>query len=126
MGCLGNIIWMLCGGLVSALGYLIAGCIWCITIVGIPVGMQCFKLVGLALFPFGKDVTYGGGLGSFLLNIIWAIFFGIPIALHSLLWSEENIYHLNGRVPLGKAIPFGLQHFKMAKLALMPFGTVVY
>lgn len=50
MGCLGNIIWMLCGGLVSALGYLIAGCIWCITIVGIPVGMQCFKLAGLALF----------------------------------------------------------------------------
>lgn len=48
MGCLGNIIWMLCGGLVSALGYLIAGCIWCITIVGIPVGMQCFKLAGLA------------------------------------------------------------------------------
>ena len=87
MGCLGNIIWMLCGGLVSALGYLIAGCIWCITIVGIPVGMQCFKLAGLALFPFGKDVTYGGGLGSFLLNIIWAIFFGIPIALHSLLWG---------------------------------------
>ena len=57
MGCLGNIIWMLCGGLISALGYLIAGCIWCITIVGIPVGMQCFKLAGLALFPFGKDVT---------------------------------------------------------------------
>ena len=54
MGCLGNIIWMLCGGLVSALGYLIAGCIWCITIVGIPVGMQCFKLAGLALFPFGR------------------------------------------------------------------------
>ena len=114
MGCLGNIIWMLCGGLVSALGYLIAGCIWCITIVGIPVGMQCFKLAGLALFPFGKDVTYGGGLGSFLLNIIWAIFFGIPIALHSLLWG----------CIIG--IPFGLQHFKMAKLALMPFGTVVY
>ena len=54
MGCLGNIIWMLCGGLVSALGYLIAGCIWCITIVGIPVGMQCFKLAGLALFPLER------------------------------------------------------------------------
>ena len=104
MGCLGNIIWMLCGGLVSALGYLIAGCIWCITIVGIPVG---------------KDVTYGGGLGSFLLNIIWAIFFGIPIALHSLLWGCIMCITIIG-------IPFGLQHFKMAKLALMPFGTVVY
>ena len=103
MGCLGNIIWMLCGGLVSALGYLIAGCIWCITIVGIPVGMQCFKLAGLAL----------------LLNIIWAIFFGIPIALHSLLWGCIMCITIIG-------IPFGLQHFKMAKLALMPFGTVVY
>ena len=50
MGCLGNIIWMLCGGLVSALGYLIAGCIWCITIVGIPVGMQCFKLAAWHFF----------------------------------------------------------------------------
>lgn len=83
MGCLGNIIWMLCGGLVSALGYLIAGCIWCITIVGIPVGMQCFKLAGLALFPFGKDVTYGGGLGSFLLNIIWP--FSLVSRLHCTL-----------------------------------------
>ena len=119
MACLGNIIWMLCGGLVSALGYLIAGCIWCITIVGIPVGMQCFKLAGLALFPFGKDVTYGGELGSFLLNIIWAVFFGIPIALHSLLWGCIMCITIIG-------IPFGLQHFKMAKLALMPFGTVVY
>ena len=86
---------------------------------GIPVGMQCFKLAGLALFPFGKDVTYGGGLGSFLLNIIWAIFFGIPIALHSLLWGCIMCITIIG-------IPFGLQHFKMAKLALMPFGTVVY
>ena len=93
MGCLGNIIWMLCGGLVSALGYLIAGCIWCITIVGIPVGMQCFKLAGLALFPFGKDVTYGGGLGSFLLNIIWAIFFGIPNALS--VMGLHHVYHHN-------------------------------
>lgn len=119
MGCLGNVIWMLCGGLVSALAYLLAGCIWCITIVGIPVGMQCFKLAGLALFPFGKDVTYGGGLGSFLLNIIWAVFFGLPIALHSLLWGCILCITVIG-------IPFGLQHFKMAKLALMPFGTVVY
>ena len=95
MGCLGNIIWMLCGGLVSALGYLIAGCIWCITIVGIPVGMQCFKLAGLALFPFGKDVTYGGGLGSFLLNIIWAIFFWYPDCTALSVMGLHHVYHHN-------------------------------
>ena len=63
MGCLGNIIWMLCGGLVSALGYLIAGCIWCITIVESRLACNCFKLAGLALFSvLERMFTYGGGL----------------------------------------------------------------
>ncbi len=119
MGYLGNLIWMFCGGFVSALGYLLAGILWCITVIGIPVGIQCFKLAGLVLFPFGKEVQYGGGLGSLLLNIIWIIVFGLPMALHSVFWGCVCCVTIIG-------IPFGLQHFKFAKLALMPFGTIVF
>lgn len=118
MGCLGNIIWFICGGLVSGLSWVISGCLWCITIVGIPVGVQCFKFASLSFFPFGKEVEYGGGVGSLLLNIIWLIFTGIPMALMSALWGIGLSITIIG-------IPFGLQHFKIAKLALMPFGAKV-
>ena len=71
MGCLGNLLWFIFGGAISGLSWCLAGCLWCITIVGIPVGMQCFKLASLSFFPFGKEVRYGGGAVSFLLNVIW-------------------------------------------------------
>ena len=64
MGCLGNILWFVFGGCLSGLSWLLAGILWCITIVGIPIGMQCFKFAGLSFFPFGKEVHYGGGAGS--------------------------------------------------------------
>ena len=54
MGCLGNVIWFLCGGVISGLSWLLTGCLWCITIIGIPVGMQCFKFAALSFFPFGR------------------------------------------------------------------------
>ena len=73
MGCLGNVIWFLCGGVILGLSWLLTGCLWCITIIGIPVGMQCFKFAALSFFPFGKEITYGGGAGSLLLNIIWLL-----------------------------------------------------
>ena len=57
MGCLGNVLWFIFGGAVSGLSWCLAGCLWCITIVGIPVGVQCFKIAGLTLFPFA--LTYG-------------------------------------------------------------------
>ncbi len=118
MGCLGNLLWFVFGGLWMGLGWLLVGILWCITIIGIPVGTQCFKLAGLAFFPFGKEVEYGGGAGSFLLNIIWMIVSGIPLALESLLIGLVFCVTIIG-------IPFGLQCFKLAKLALMPFGTDV-
>ena len=55
MGCLGNLLWFLFGGLWMGLGWLATGVLWCITIVGIPVGTQCFKFAQLAFFPFGKS-----------------------------------------------------------------------
>ena len=54
MGCLGNIIWFLCGGLWQGLGWTLAGVLWCVTIIGIPIGTQCFKFASLAFFPFGR------------------------------------------------------------------------
>ena len=118
MGCLGNLLWFVLGGFWMGLGWLLAGILWCITIIGIPIGTQCFKLAGLAFFPFGKEVEYGGGAGSFLLNFLWKIDSGIPLALESLLIGLVFCVTIIG-------IPFGLQCFKLAKLALMPFGTNV-
>lgn len=118
MSFIGNILWFLCGGILGGLSWMLAGILWCITIVGIPVGIQCFKLAGLSFFPFGKDIQYGGGAGSFLLNIIWLLVTGIPLALEHLACGLTLCVTIIG-------IPFGLQHFKLAKLALMPFGAEV-
>lgn len=118
MGCLGNLIWFVFGGVISGLSWLLIGCLWCITIVGIPVGMQCFKFASLSFFPFGKEVRYGGGAGSLLLNIVWLLLSGIPLALEHALFGAIYCATVIG-------IPFGLQHFKLAKLALMPFGSQI-
>lgn len=118
MGCLGNLIWFLFGGFIMGLSWLLAGCLWCITIVGIPIGMQCFKFASLAFFPFGKEVVYGGGFGSFLLNLIWLLISGLPLAIESALIGGLFCITIIG-------IPFGLQCFKIAKLALMPFGSTI-
>lgn len=118
MSAIGNILWFLFGGLIGGLSWVLAGLIFCVTIVGIPVGMQCFKMAQLAFFPFGKDVVYGGGGFSFLVNLIWILFFGwemaIGYAVLGLVWCVTIL-----------GIPVGKQCFKMAKLALMPFGAEV-
>lgn len=119
MGCLGNLLWFLFGGAVSGLSWCLVGCLWCITVIGIPVGVQCFKFAGISFFPFGKQVRYGGGAGSFLVNIIWLIISGLPLALEHLALGVGLCITIIG-------IPFGLQQFKLAKLALMPFGAEVY
>lgn len=118
MGCLGNLLWLVFGGLLMGLSWVLAGLLWCITIIGIPVGLQCFKFAGLCFFPFGKDVRYGGGVGSLLLNIIWILVSGIPLAVEAALIGCLFCITIIG-------IPFGLQCFKIAKLALMPFGSEV-
>lgn len=118
MGCLGNVLWFIFGGFISGLSWLGIGLLWCLTIVGIPIGLQCFKFAGLAFFPFGKEVQYGGGVGSLLVNIIWLLLSGIPLAIESAVLGAVLCMTIIG-------IPFGLQHFKIAKLALMPFGSKV-
>lgn len=118
MSCLGNILWFIFGGFISGLSWALAGCLWCITIVGIPVGTQCFKFAALSFFPFGKEVEYGGGAGSLILNIIWLLVSGLPLAIESVVIGCVLCITVIG-------IPFGLQQFKLAKLALMPFGARV-
>ena len=104
---LGNLLWFLFGGLISGLGWTMAGCLWCITIVGIPVGLQCFKFAGLAFFPFGKEIVYGGGTFSVLVNIIWLLLSGLELAIGYVvlgcLWCITIV-----------GIPFGKQCFKLA------------
>ena len=118
MGCLGNVLWFIFGGCISVLSWLLTGCLWCITIIGIPVGLQCFKFAGLSFFPFGNEVVYGGGAASLLLNIIWLLVSGLPLAIESAIIGVLLCITIVG-------IPVGLQQFKLAKLALMPFGSQI-
>lgn len=118
MGCLGNLLWFIFGGFISGLSWALAGCLWCITIVGVPYGIQCFKFASMSFFPFGKEIIYGGGTVSFLVNIIWILVSGIPLALEHVTFGCLLCITVIG-------IPFGLQHFKLAKLALMPFGASI-
>lgn len=118
MSFLGNVLWFIFGGLLSGLGWIISGCLCCITIIGIPLGLQCFKFAKLAFCPFGKEVVYGDRVFSFLVNIIWIILFGWEMALVDLFFGILWCITIVG-------IPFGLQFFKMAKLDLFPFGAEV-
>lgn len=118
MSILGNILWFICGGIASGFLWVIAGCLWCISIVGIPIGLQCFKFAKLAFFPFGKEIVYGGGAASLLLNLIWLMFSGIPMAIGNVVIGLACCITIVG-------IPFGMQFFKIAKLALLPFGSRV-
>jgi uncharacterized membrane protein YccF (DUF307 family) len=118
MGCLGNALWFIFGGLALGLSWVVTGFLWCLTIVGIPVGVQCFKIAGLAFFPFGKKVNLSGSTGSTLLNVLWILFGGFFLALEAFFVGVVFCITIIG-------IPFGKQCFKLAKLSLMPFGTTV-
>ena len=118
---IGNILWMVMGGFIISLYYALVGLLFCISIIGIPFGLQLFKLAGLALWPFGHDVTPGandGGCLSLIMNVIWIVLGGIEIALMHVTLGIGFCITIVG-------IPFGLQHFKMALLALVPFGKKI-
>ena len=117
MKLIGNILWFLLTGLTTALSWLFLGVIWCITIIGIPFGLQAFKMAKLSLFPFGKTVNTNFGKHP-IANLIWFIFGGFGIALGFLFTGIFWCITIIG-------IPFGKQCFKLTKLALMPFGATV-
>lgn len=115
---LGNILWFLLGGFIVSIYYFIVGLLFCITIIGIPFGLQLLKLAGFALWPFGHDIesdTNDGGCLSIIMNVIWILVGGIEIAMLHLTFGVVLCVTIIG-------IPFGIQHFKMALLALIPFG----
>ena len=115
---LGNLLWFLCGGLLSGLGWVLAGLLWCATLVGIPIGLQCFKLASLSFMPFGREVLYCGGAISFLVNVAWMLISGLELAVFNFILGILLCLTVVG-------IPFGRQFFKIAKLALAPFGAEV-
>lgn len=121
MHTLGNIIWLVFGGFFAAIGYFVGGLVLCLTVIGIPFGLQCFKLGLFALWPFGQQAVStpgGGGCISFVLNILWIVCGGFWIALTHLVFGLLLLLTIIG-------IPFAQQHFKMVEISLMPFGKQV-
>ena len=93
MRVLGNILWIILGGLAIAIGWALVGLILCISIIGIPFGIQAFKMAGLTLTPFGKTVQYGGGVGSALANILWVVLVGCWMALGLSGCRRAQLHH---------------------------------
>jgi uncharacterized membrane protein YccF (DUF307 family) len=121
MNFIGNLIWLIFGGLAAAIGYIVGGFILCLTIIGIPFGLQCFKLAGLVLWPFGRRIVPSNnsmGCLSVLFNIIWLLCGGLYTALVHLLFAALLFITIIG-------IPFARQHLKLMELSLMPFGKQV-
>jgi uncharacterized membrane protein YccF (DUF307 family) len=120
MNFIGNLIWLIFGGIIAAIGWFVAGLILCVTIIGIPFGIQCFKISAFVLWPFGKEVELGNfGVGGLIFNIIWVIFFGWEFAITHLIVGAIFCITIIG-------IPFGIQHFKFAQLGLIPFGAKIH
>ena len=119
MNLIGNLIWLVFGGLELALAWFVAGLFLCITVIGIPFGIQCFKIAGLVIWPFGKTIGKAGeSFSSLFGNIIWVILFGWELAVAHFFTGLIFYITIIG-------IPFGKQHLKLAKLGLLPFGRTV-
>jgi uncharacterized membrane protein YccF (DUF307 family) len=121
MNFIGNLIWLIFGGLAAAFGYIVGGFVLCITVVGIPWGMQCFKIASLVLWPFGKKVVSGSssmGCLSLFCNIIWLLCGGLYTAFIHLVFAALLFITIIG-------IPFAKQHIKLMELSFMPFGKRV-
>lgn len=121
MNILLNIIWVIFGGLMIAIEYAVSSVLMMLTIVGIPFGLQTMKLALVALWPFGTSVSrdsWPSGCLAGVMNVIWWLLGGIVIALTHLGWGVVFCLTVVG-------IPFGLQHFKLMRLALLPFGKSV-
>jgi uncharacterized membrane protein YccF (DUF307 family) len=118
---LGNLIWLIFGGLLAAIGYFIGGLVLCITIIGIPWGLQCFKLAELVLWPFGKKVISDSsemGCLNLVFNLIWILFGGFYTAIVHIVMGVILCITIVG-------IPWGRQHFKLIEISLMPFGKKI-
>lgn len=121
MNIFGNIMWFILGGFIVSLCYFLVGAVFCLTIIGIPFGIQLFKIGLFALWPFGSEVvsdTNDGGCLAILMNVLWILFGGIEVATLHIGFGILCCLTIIG-------IPFGMQHFKMTILALVPFGKKI-
>ncbi|EMB77939.1 YccF domain-containing protein [Streptococcus mutans] len=118
MRLLGNIVWFLCAGLLSFIGWSLAGIILCLTVILIPFGLQCFKIAGFGLFPFGKSISPSSNVSSLIFNIIWILAIGWELAVVHLASAFLLCITIIG-------IPFALQSIKMAGISLFPFGITI-
>ncbi|WP_254413265.1 YccF domain-containing protein [Dyadobacter diqingensis] len=122
MSLIGNIIWLIFGGLIVAFEYFLSGLILCATIIGIPFGIQCFKIGILTLMPFGREVREvpgESGCLSTIFNIVWIFLGGIWIALTHLVFGILLAITIIG-------LPFAKQHFKLMSLSFAPFGKDIF
>lgn len=113
-----NLIWLIFGGFIAAIGYFISSLLLMATIVGIPFGLQTMKLALVALWPFGTDIHSDGwpsGCLAGVMNVVWWILGGLVIAVNHLAWGIFFCITVIG-------IPFGMENFKLMLLALFPFG----
>jgi uncharacterized membrane protein YccF (DUF307 family) len=118
MNLLGNLIWLIFGGIIIAIEYFVGSIILMVTIIGIPFGIQTLKMASLALWPFGRDTRVqprASGCLYILMNVIWLLTGGLWIAVTHLVFGALLCITIIG-------IPFGLQHFKLTAIALSPFG----
>ena len=113
-----NILWFIFGGFLVSLAYILGGIVLCITVIGIPFGIQCFKLSLLGMAPFGREIRETeppGGAIAIIMNIIWIILPGLELAIMHLCLAIFFAITIVG-------IPFATQHLKMTRLAILPFG----
>ena len=117
---LGNILWFLLGGLWMGLEWLITGLLFCLTIIGIPYGIACFRIAQFAFFPFGKTVvpSENAGACTFVLNVILIIFAGIWLWISAVIAGLFFCLTIIG-------IPFGIACFRIAKVSFAPLGKKV-
>ncbi len=111
-----NVLWLIICGWFFALLWAVFGLLWSITVIGLPVGLQCFKCARLMLWPFGYDFVLQPGPFKFIVNVLWLLIGGLEICLAQLVVGALCCVTIVG-------IPLGLQCFKLAKLALMPLGA---
>jgi len=121
MNLLLNVIWLILGGFIVVIAYLLGGILLCLTIIGIPFGIACFKLAGLALAPFGREIREKeppSGALAVIMNVIWIILPGLELATFHLFMALLLAITIIG-------LPLAAQHLKMVRLALLPFGFEV-
>ena len=121
MSTIGNLVFFIFGGFLIFLGYVLGGIVLCITIIGIPFGLMCFRLAGSVIAPFGREVRETdppGGPISLIMNIIWIILPGLELAIMHLLLALLFLVTIIG-------YPLAVQHMKLVPIALMPFGHVM-